>query len=117
VIQVAPFALEEEWVTESAGTAVGAYLQWMRSCARIRVTAHPALALPGGVNADGLPVGGQGVGRQRGDVVLRPRAGGLGRRTGVGLPLVAKLAQRFRVDTRPTGGTAVSMVFPIHDSA
>jgi anti-sigma regulatory factor (Ser/Thr protein kinase) len=36
---------------------------------------------------------------------------------GVGLPLVAKLAQRFRVETRPTGGTAVSMVFPVHDTA
>jgi anti-sigma regulatory factor (Ser/Thr protein kinase) len=36
---------------------------------------------------------------------------------GVGLPLVAKLAQRFRVETRPTGGTAVSMVFPVHDPA
>jgi anti-sigma regulatory factor (Ser/Thr protein kinase) len=36
---------------------------------------------------------------------------------GVGLPLVAKLAQRFRVESRPTGGTAVSMVFPVHDPA
>jgi serine/threonine-protein kinase RsbW len=36
---------------------------------------------------------------------------------GVGLPLVAKLAQRFRVETRPTGGTAVSMVFPVRDPA
>jgi serine/threonine-protein kinase RsbW len=36
---------------------------------------------------------------------------------GVGLPLVAKLAQRFRVETRPTGGTAVSMVFPVHEPA
>jgi anti-sigma regulatory factor (Ser/Thr protein kinase) len=36
---------------------------------------------------------------------------------GVGLPLVAKLANRFRVETRATGGTAVSMVFPVHDPA
>jgi anti-sigma regulatory factor (Ser/Thr protein kinase) len=36
---------------------------------------------------------------------------------GVGLPLVAKLAQRFRVESRPSGGTAVSMVFPVHDPA
>jgi anti-sigma regulatory factor (Ser/Thr protein kinase) len=36
---------------------------------------------------------------------------------GVGLPLVAKLAQRFRVESRPTGGTAVSMVFPVRDPA
>jgi stage II sporulation protein AB (anti-sigma F factor) len=36
---------------------------------------------------------------------------------GVGLPLVAKLAKHFRVETRPTGGTAVSMVFAVHDPA
>ncbi|MGZ6709086.1 MAG: ATP-binding protein [Solirubrobacteraceae bacterium] len=36
---------------------------------------------------------------------------------GVGLPLVAKLAQHFRIETRPTGGTAVSMIFPVHDPA
>jgi serine/threonine-protein kinase RsbW len=34
---------------------------------------------------------------------------------GVGLPLVAKLAQRFRVETRPGGGTAISMYFAVHD--
>ena len=34
---------------------------------------------------------------------------------GVGLPLVAKLAQRFRVETRPGGGTAISMSFAVHD--
>jgi anti-sigma regulatory factor (Ser/Thr protein kinase) len=46
---------------------------------------------------------------------MMPRSDSPG--VGVGLPLVAKLAQRFRVETRPTGGTAISMVFPVHDSA
>jgi anti-sigma regulatory factor (Ser/Thr protein kinase) len=36
---------------------------------------------------------------------------------GVGLPLVAKLAQRFRVETRPSGGTAITMRFAVHDAA
>ena len=36
---------------------------------------------------------------------------------GVGLPLLAKLAQRFMVETRPTGGTAISMFFAVHDRA
>lgn len=36
---------------------------------------------------------------------------------GVGLPLVARLSQRFRVEARPGGGTAVSMVFPVRDAA
>ena len=46
---------------------------------------------------------------------IKPRSDSPG--LGVGLPLVAKLAQRFHVETRPTGGTAVSMVFPVHDPA
>jgi anti-sigma regulatory factor (Ser/Thr protein kinase) len=36
---------------------------------------------------------------------------------GVGLPLVAKLTERFRVETRPGGGTAVSMFFAVQDHA
>ena len=46
---------------------------------------------------------------------MRPRSDSPG--LGVGLPLVAKLAQHFRIETRPTGGTAVRMVFPVHDPA
>jgi anti-sigma regulatory factor (Ser/Thr protein kinase) len=36
---------------------------------------------------------------------------------GVGLPLVAKIAQRFKVEARPTGGTAVRMFFAVHGHA
>jgi anti-sigma regulatory factor (Ser/Thr protein kinase) len=36
---------------------------------------------------------------------------------GVGLPLITELAQRFKVETRPGGGTAVSMLFAVHDPA
>jgi anti-sigma regulatory factor (Ser/Thr protein kinase) len=43
----------------------------------------------------------------------RPRRDSPG--LGVGLPIVARLAQRFRVETRPGGGTAVSMLFAVHD--
>ena len=46
---------------------------------------------------------------------MKPRSDSPG--LGFGLPLVAKLAQRFRVEARPSGGTAVSMVFAVHDSA
>ena len=34
---------------------------------------------------------------------------------GVGLPLVARLAEAFRVEARPSGGTVVSMTFPVND--
>jgi amidase len=84
VSQVAPFAVEQEWVTEIAGTAMGSYLEWMRSCSRITVTAHPALSLPAGFTPDGLPVGVQLVGRQRGELGLLRLAAAIEQATGVG---------------------------------
>jgi anti-sigma regulatory factor (Ser/Thr protein kinase) len=32
---------------------------------------------------------------------------------GVGLPIVAKISERFKVEARPTGGTAVRMFFAV----
>ena len=84
VSQVAPFAVEQEWVTEIAGTAMGSYLEWMRSCSRISVTAHPALALPAGFTPEGLPVGVQLVGRQRGELALLRLAAAVEQATAVG---------------------------------
>ena len=34
---------------EIAGTPMGSYLEWFRSCSRITVTAHPALSVPAGL--------------------------------------------------------------------
>jgi amidase len=84
VSQVAPFPVEIEWVTEIAGTAMGSYLEWMRSCSRISVTAHPALSLPAGFTPGGLPIGLQLVGRHRGDLALLRLAAGIERATGFG---------------------------------
>jgi amidase len=84
VSQVTPFAVEQEWVTEIAGTAMGSYLEWMRSCSRITVTAHPALSLPAGFTPDGLPVGLQLVGRQRGELALLRLAAAIEHATRVG---------------------------------
>jgi amidase len=84
VSQVAPFAVEQEWVTQIAGTAMRSYLEWMRSCSRITVTAHPALSLPAGFTPDGLPVGVQLVGRQRGELGLLRLAAAIEQATGVG---------------------------------
>ena len=36
---------------------------------------------------------------------------------GVGLALITKLAQRFKVEARPGGGTAVRMFFAVRDRA
>ena len=84
VSQVAPFPVEQEWVTEIAGTAMGSYLEWMRSCSRITVTAHPAMSLPAGFTPEGLPVGLQLVGRHRGELALLRLAAAIERATGIG---------------------------------
>jgi amidase len=70
VSQVAPFPVEQEWVQEVAGVPMGSYIEWMRSCSRITVTAHPAIAVPAGFTPDGLPIGLQLVGRYRDEIGL-----------------------------------------------
>ena len=66
-VQVVPFPVEQEWVTEINGEPMPTYIDWMRSCSRITVTAHPAVSVPAGLTAAGLPVGLQLVGRYGAD--------------------------------------------------
>jgi amidase len=84
VSQVAPFPVEQEWVAEIAGVTMGSYLEWMRSCSRITMTAHPALSIPAGFTPEGLPVGLQLVGRHRGELGLLRLATGVERATAAG---------------------------------
>jgi amidase len=60
--QVVPFDVETEWVREINGEPMATYIDWMRSCSRITVTAHPAISVPAGLTPSGLPVGLQLVG-------------------------------------------------------
>ena len=41
------------------------YIDWMRSCWYVTMMATPAISVPGGFTAGGLPVGLQIVGRHR----------------------------------------------------
>ena len=43
------------------------YIDWMRSCYYISVIGHPAISVPAGFTAEGLPVGIQIVGRHQDD--------------------------------------------------
>ncbi len=66
-VQVVPFPVEQEWVTEIDGQPMSTYRDWMRSCSRITVSAHPAVSVPAGRTDSGLPVGLQLVGHYGGD--------------------------------------------------
>jgi amidase len=68
--QVVPFPVEQEWVTEIAGEPQLTYIDWMRTCSRITVTAHPAVSVPAGFTSGGLPVGLQLVGPYGADLRL-----------------------------------------------
>lgn len=70
VTQVTPFSVDVEYPTEINGRRMGSYLEWFRSCSRVTVTGHPALAVPAGFTPQGLPIGLQLVGRHRGELAL-----------------------------------------------
>jgi amidase len=76
-VQVVPFPVETEWVAEINGEPMTTYIDWMRSCSRITVTAHPAVSVPAGLTTTGLPVGLQLVGRYGGDRRLLELAAGI----------------------------------------
>jgi len=70
VNQLPPFPQEVEYPMEIAGARMTNYLDWMKSCYYITLTAHPAVSVPAGFTDDAvpLPVGLQIVGRHRDDV-------------------------------------------------
>jgi amidase len=64
-----PFPIDVPYVTEINGVKLDNYLDWMKSCYRITMTAHPALSVPVAF-AGALPVGMQIVGRYRDELGL-----------------------------------------------
>jgi amidase len=78
-VQVAPFPVEQEWVTAINGVPQDTYIDWLRSCSRITVTGHPAVSVPAGFTTDGLPVGLQLAGRYGTDDRLLSIAGAVAR--------------------------------------
>ena len=70
VSQVPPFPADQEFPTEIDGRPMESYLDWMRSAYLITVTGCPAISVPFGATADGLPIGIQIVARHGADRYL-----------------------------------------------
>ena len=65
--QVAPFDVTLPFPREIDGVTMQSYIDWMRSCYYITVTALPAISVPAGFCVTRLPVGLQIVGRRHAD--------------------------------------------------
>jgi amidase len=92
VTQVEPFDVSTEYPKEISGTAMTTYIDWMRSCWYVTMMANPAISVPAGFSAAGLPVGLQIVGRHRDEWSVLQLAHAFEQATGHGRrrpPLVA----------------------------
>lgn len=56
-VTVAPFPVEWDYPHEVAGEAQAHYLDWMRAATEITMLGVPALSVPAGFTAGGLPIG------------------------------------------------------------
>ena len=64
---MAPFDINQPYPEEIDGTRLETYIDWMKSCYYISVTGAPAMSVPAGFTAAGLPVGIQIVGPHGGE--------------------------------------------------
>jgi amidase len=66
-VQVPPFDVEQPYPTEIDGVKMDTYIDWMKSCYYISVAGNPAISVPCGYTAEGLPIGLQIVARHHDD--------------------------------------------------
>ena len=88
-VQVLPFPVEQEWVTEINGEPQATYIDWMRSCSRITVTLHPAITIPAGLATPASPSPAPHAPAPPGPAPASPR-----------LPVGLQLAGRYGDDRR-----------------
>ena len=72
---VPPYPVEERYVTACNGVEFDTYIDWLAIVYAITLVSLPALSLPCGFTASGLPVGLQMIGAPRGEAALLSAAG------------------------------------------
>lgn len=96
---VAPFDVDVRYVEEVEGYRFDNYVEWIGITFVITLTACPALSVPAGFTAEGLPVGLQIVGPPRGEARALAAAALLEQATGI--------AEALPIDPRPAGHGAL----------
>jgi amidase len=81
---VPPFPVQQRYVASCAGVEFDNYIDWLTIAFAITLTTAPALSLPCGFTAAGLPVGLQMVARPRGEGLLLGAAAQLERLLALG---------------------------------
>jgi amidase len=95
VSQVSPFDASLHWPTHIDGAAINHYTGWMKSAYWITATYCPAISVPAGFTAEGLPIGLQITGRRQDDLGVLQLAHAFEQATGVGArpPRLVSLCQ------------------------
>jgi amidase len=88
---VPPFDAKLDWPKQIEGVKMEHYIAWMKSAYWISATFRPAISVPAGFTAEGLPVGIQIIGRYRDDFGVLQMAYAFEQATGFGRkrPLIA----------------------------
>ncbi len=66
--QVFPFEVEQHWPQAIRGTPMQTYHEWMKGALLVTMAGCPALAAPAGFSDQGLPIGIQIIGPNRGEL-------------------------------------------------
>ncbi|KMK65203.1 amidase [Puniceibacterium sp. IMCC21224] len=67
---LAPRPWREHFPTQIDGTPTQSYFHWLANAYAVTLAGHPAVTLPCGLDADGMPFGLQLIGRRHGDAAL-----------------------------------------------